>query len=152
MSYHKRTVAAGVRLSTLSLTVKHDGVKAVRRWIKSVLRDKANVAKVEFMLSHMSRKGGTGMAEDGMYDRVHVDEKWFYVMRDGARIYRRPDEEVPNPPRSPSKHFISKAMCLVAVARPRQLSNGPWFDGEDRYKASRWPCQCKAQGQEPCCW
>ncbi|CAN0370158.1 unnamed protein product [Discosporangium mesarthrocarpum] len=61
------------------------------------------------------------MVVDDMNDWVHADEKWFYVMRDGARIYLRPDEEVLNPPRSPRKRFISKVMFLVAMARPRQL-------------------------------
>ncbi|CAM9723594.1 unnamed protein product [Discosporangium mesarthrocarpum] len=76
------------------------------------------------------------MVVDDMYDWVHVDGKWFYVMKDGTRIYLRPDEEVPNPPRSPTKRFISKVMFLAAVARPRKLSNGAWlFDG----KIGIWP-------------
>ncbi|CAN0007329.1 unnamed protein product [Discosporangium mesarthrocarpum] len=66
---------------------------------------------------------------------MYVDEKWFYIVTDSARINLRSDEEVPNPPRSPSKPFISKVMCLIAVARPWQLSNGAWFDG----KTSIWP-------------
>ncbi|CAM9106729.1 unnamed protein product [Discosporangium mesarthrocarpum] len=75
------------------------------------------------------------MVVDDVYDRVHVDEKWFYIMRYGARIYRRPDEEVPIPLRSPSKRRSSKVIFLVVVARPQQLSNGAWFDG----KIGIWP-------------
>ncbi|CAN0007019.1 unnamed protein product [Discosporangium mesarthrocarpum] len=56
-------------------------------------------------------------------------------MKDEAKIYPRPDEEFPNPPRSPSKRFISKVMFLVAAARPRQLSKWAWLDG----KVGIWP-------------
>ncbi|CAM9425420.1 unnamed protein product [Discosporangium mesarthrocarpum] len=128
MSYRKWDVATEVPLSTLYLTMKRHGVNAVRRWIKSILSERAKVTRVGFVLRYVSRKGGTGMVVDDMYDWVHVDETWIHVMRDGARINLRSDEEVPNPPRSPSKRFISKVMFLVAVARPRKLSNGAWFD------------------------
>ncbi|CAM9540852.1 unnamed protein product [Discosporangium mesarthrocarpum] len=117
-SYRKWAVAVGVLLSMLYLTVKRDEVKVVQRWLKFVLCEKAKVTRVEFVLSHVYRKGGTGMVVDDMYEWVHVGETWFYVMRVGARIYLRPNEEVPSPPRSPSKRFISKVMSLVAVARP----------------------------------
>ncbi|CAM9747479.1 unnamed protein product [Discosporangium mesarthrocarpum] len=100
-SYRKWAIAAGMPLSTLYLTVKCDGVKVVRRWIKSFLSEKAKVTRVEFVLSYVSRKRGTGMVVD-MYDWVHVDEKGFSVMRDGARIYLTPDGEVPNPLGAPA--------------------------------------------------
>ncbi|CAM9521004.1 unnamed protein product [Discosporangium mesarthrocarpum] len=57
-----------------------------------------------------------------MHNWVLVYKMWFYIMRDGARIYLRPNEAVPTPPRNPSKHFISKVMFLMAVASPWQLS------------------------------
>ncbi|CAM9213819.1 unnamed protein product [Discosporangium mesarthrocarpum] len=100
-------------------------MKALWRWIKSVLSEKAEVTRVEFVLSHVSMKEETGIVVDDMYDWVHVGKKWFYVMRDGARIHKRPDEEVPNLPRSPSKRFISKVMFLAAVPRPRIYPVGP---------------------------
>ncbi|CAN0183123.1 unnamed protein product, partial [Discosporangium mesarthrocarpum] len=128
-SYRKWAVAAGVPLSTPYLTVKRDVVKAVRRWIKSVLSEKVKVKRVEFVLGHVSRKGGTGMVVDDMYDGVHVDENWFYVTRDGARTYPRPDEDVPSPSRSPSKRFISKVMFLVAVAGPQRVQERRNWDG-----------------------
>ncbi|CAN0086213.1 unnamed protein product [Discosporangium mesarthrocarpum] len=75
------------------------------------------------------------MAVDDTYEWVHVDEKCLSVVRNGARIYSMPGEEVANHPRRPGKCFISKVMCLVAVARPWQLSNGAWFNG----KIAIWP-------------
>ncbi|CAM9311614.1 unnamed protein product [Discosporangium mesarthrocarpum] len=83
----------------------------------------------------MHRKGGTGVVVDDMYDWVYVDEKLFYVMKDGTRIYLHPEEDAPKPPRAQSKRFITKVMFLSSVARPRMISDGVWFDG----KIGVWP-------------
>ncbi|CAM9457039.1 unnamed protein product [Discosporangium mesarthrocarpum] len=56
-------------------------------------------------------------------------------MKDGKKIYLQPDEEVPKPPKASNKRFILKMMFLAAVARPRKLFNGVWFDG----KIGIWP-------------
>ncbi|CAN0444861.1 unnamed protein product [Discosporangium mesarthrocarpum] len=70
-----------------------------------------------------------------MYDCVHVDEKGFYVMKDGRGIYLHPEEDAPKPPRAQNKRFITKAMFLAAMARPRMISDGVWLDG----KIGIWP-------------
>ncbi|CAM9119586.1 unnamed protein product [Discosporangium mesarthrocarpum] len=70
-----------------------------------------------------------------MYDWVHVDEKWFYVMKDGRGIYMHPEGVAPKPPMAQNKRFITKVMFLAAVARPRMISDGVWFDG----KIGIWP-------------
>ncbi|CAM9999197.1 unnamed protein product [Discosporangium mesarthrocarpum] len=77
----------------------------------------------------MHRKGGTGVVVDDMYDRVHVNEKLFYVM-DGRGIYQHPEEDAPKPPRAQNKRFITKVVFLAAVARPRMIFDGVWFDGK----------------------
>ncbi|CAN0127046.1 unnamed protein product, partial [Discosporangium mesarthrocarpum] len=85
--------------------------------------------KVGFALSHVHRKGGTGVVVDGMYDWGHVDEKWFCVMKDGRGIYLYPEEDASKRPRAQNKRFITKVMFPAAVARPRMISDGVWFDG-----------------------
>ncbi|CAM9921927.1 unnamed protein product, partial [Discosporangium mesarthrocarpum] len=70
-----------------------------------------------------------------MYDWVHMDEKWFYVMKDGRGIYLHPEEDAPKPPRAQNKRFITKMMFLAAVARPRMIFDGVWYDG----KIGIWP-------------
>ncbi|CAM9204100.1 unnamed protein product [Discosporangium mesarthrocarpum] len=135
MSHRRWAVDVGVPLSTLYLSMKHDRVKAVRRWIKSILSEKAKVTRVESVLGHMSRKGGTGMAVDDMYKLVHVDEKWFDFMRDRARKYLRPDEELPNPPRSPSKHLSARSCFLQLWLGPDSYPIRSGFDG----KICIWP-------------
>ncbi|CAM9448853.1 unnamed protein product [Discosporangium mesarthrocarpum] len=83
----------------------------------------------------MHRKGGTGVVVDDMYDWVHVDENWFYVMKDGRGIYLHPEEDAPRPPRAQNMQVMTKVMFLTAVARPRMISVGVWFDG----KIGIWP-------------
>ncbi|CAN0430596.1 unnamed protein product [Discosporangium mesarthrocarpum] len=83
----------------------------------------------------MHRKGGARVVMDDMYDWVHVDEKWFYVMKDRRGIYLHPEEDAPKPPRAQNKRFMTKVMFLAAVARPRMISDGVWFDD----KIGIWP-------------
>ncbi|CAN0508370.1 unnamed protein product, partial [Discosporangium mesarthrocarpum] len=56
-------------------------------------------------------------------------------MKDGRGIYLHPEEDAPKPPRAQNKQFITKVMFLAAVARPRMISDGVWFDG----KIGIWP-------------
>ena len=69
-----------------------------------------------------------------MYDVVHVDEKWFYITEENMTVYLAHDE--PEPERHcKSKRYIGKIMFLCAVARPRLLPDGTWWDG----KIGIWP-------------
>ncbi|CAN0446350.1 unnamed protein product [Discosporangium mesarthrocarpum] len=83
----------------------------------------------------MHRKGGTGVVVDDRYHWVHVDEKWFYVVKDGRGIYLHPEEDAPKPRRAQNKRFITKVMFLAVVARPRMISDGVRFDD----KIGIWP-------------
>ncbi|CAN0493412.1 unnamed protein product, partial [Discosporangium mesarthrocarpum] len=56
-------------------------------------------------------------------------------MKDGRGIYLHPEEDAPKPPRTQNKRFITKVMFLVAVARPRMISDGVWFG----VKIGIWP-------------
>ncbi|CAN0292894.1 unnamed protein product, partial [Discosporangium mesarthrocarpum] len=109
---------------------KRVGATKHKRWVKPVLSDKQKRDRVGFALSHMHKKGGTRVVVDDMYDWVHVDEKWFYMMKDGRGIYLHPEEDSPKLPRAQNKRFITKVMFLAAVARPRMISDGVWFDGQ----------------------
>jgi len=69
-----------------------------------------------------------------LYNEIHVDEKWFYVCRDGESYICCSDEDPPERKVGHKSH-ITKVMFLCAQARPRQLSNGTWWDG----KIGIWP-------------
>jgi hypothetical protein len=68
-------------------------------------------------------------------DKVHIDEKWFYLCKDGEKYILVDDEE---PPERYVKHknFIGKVMFLCAQARPRwdPTTHSMW-DG----KLGIWP-------------
>ncbi|CAN0301343.1 unnamed protein product, partial [Discosporangium mesarthrocarpum] len=110
---------------------KRVGARKHKRWVKPVLSDKQKRDRVGFALSHVHGK----VVVDDMYDWVHADDKWFYVTKDGRGIYLHPEEDAPKPPRAQNKRFITKMMFLAAVARPRMISDGVWFDG----KIGIWP-------------
>ncbi|CAM9706393.1 unnamed protein product [Discosporangium mesarthrocarpum] len=126
---------SGIPLSSLWRLCKRVGARKHKRWVNPVLSDKQKRDRVDFALSHMHRKGGARVVMDDMYDWVHVDERWFYVMKDGRGIYLHPEEDAPKPLRAQNKRFITKVMFLAAVARPRMIFDVVWFDG----KIGIWP-------------
>ncbi|XP_057517823.1 uncharacterized protein LOC130798740 [Amaranthus tricolor] len=66
----------------------------------------------------------------GMYDFIHIDEKWFYLTKKTQRVYLAHKENIPYRAGKSSK-FIPKAMFLGAVARPRWNQYGQCtFDGK----------------------
>ncbi|CAM9877433.1 unnamed protein product, partial [Discosporangium mesarthrocarpum] len=75
--------------------VQAGGSEEAQTGVKPVLSDKQKRDRVGFALSHLHRKGGARVVVDDMYDWVHVDEKWFYVMKDGRGIYLHPEEDAP---------------------------------------------------------
>ncbi|CAN0099904.1 unnamed protein product [Discosporangium mesarthrocarpum] len=83
--------------------LQEGGARKHKRWVKPMPSDMHKHDRVGFVLSHMHRKGGTGVVVDEMYGWVHVDEKWFYVMKDGMGVYLHPEEDAPKPPRAQNK-------------------------------------------------
>ncbi|CAM9413340.1 unnamed protein product, partial [Discosporangium mesarthrocarpum] len=75
--YRKWAAKAGVPFSSLWRLCKR---------VKPTLTDKQRVDWVGFVLSHLHRRGGSGVLVYDMFDWVHVDEKWFYPMKDGGKI------------------------------------------------------------------
>jgi hypothetical protein len=53
-----------------------------------------------------------------MFDRIHVDEKWFYVTKTASKFYLAAGEAELHRT-CKSKSFITKVMFLVVVDRPR---------------------------------
>jgi hypothetical protein len=54
----------------------------------------------------------------GQYDKVHPDEKWFCMSKDGERYLLVDDEEAPTR-WVRHKKYMTKVMFLCALARPR---------------------------------
>jgi hypothetical protein len=128
---HKRTsvrstsYALNVSKSTLHRALKSGVIRRHSNAIKPYLKEENKRARLQFCLSMLDP---TSLPHDptfvGMYNMVHIDEKWFYRTKKSENYYLLPDEE--DPIRAcKSKNFIEKVMFLTVVARPR-------FDAQKR--------------------
>ena len=113
--------------------IHHDKVmKPNSNTLKPVLTEENKVARVEFCLQE---KRGEGNLYNDFYDRVHVDDKWFYLTRVYQRYYLVDGEDGPHRTISHKNH-IPKVMFLCAIAHPHfDSSRNQWFDG----KIGMWP-------------
>ena len=65
-----------------------------------------------------------------MEDLIHIDEKWFYLMKDGQHFIIAVDKAEPYR-HVQQQSFLMKIMFLCVVARPRYDTNkNAWFDGK----------------------
>ena len=131
-----RALASGLEISKSHLhrMIKLEGVLVPHSsTLKPKLTEYSKLERVEFCLSER-RDDDQGMYRD-MYNRVHVDEKWFYITKVKDRYYLVPGEEAPERTTSHKSH-VPKVMFLCAVARPRyDPGRNQWFDG----KVGMWP-------------
>ena len=68
-------------------------------------------------------------------DLIHINEKWFYLTKDGQCFIIVADEAEPYR-HAQHKLFLTKIMFLCAVARPRyNMNKNAWFHG----KIGLWP-------------
>ena len=91
------------------------------------------MSRMELALSFVD-KNNTSKSEN-IEDLIHIDEKWFYLTKDGQRFIIAVDEEEPYR-HVQHKSFLMKIMFLCAVARPKyNTRKNAWFDG----KIGIWP-------------
>ena len=119
----------GVALSTVQRMLLHRDVRCVHTSsLKPTLMEENKMSRMELALSFID-KNNTSKFKN-MEDLIHIDEKWFYLMKDGQRFIIGADEE------EPYRHvrhrsFLTKIMFLCAVAMPRyDTRKNTWFDGK----------------------
>ena len=108
--------------------------------LRPALTDENKLARVYFAIKEINETCCAQVSVDGlcyknMLDRIHVDEKWFYITKDAQGYYLAIDEEPPVQ-RCSSKAHMTKVMFLCALGRPRwnHTTNSMW-DG----KIGMWP-------------
>ena len=96
--------------------------------LKPILIEENKCARFEMALSFRN-PANLGQYQD-MRDRIHIDEKWFFLTRAKERYLLHHGEK--NPKRCVKhKSHITKVMFLCAVARPRfNTSLNAWWDGK----------------------
>ena len=119
--------------TTLHRIMQDEGVlKRKKVYLKPKLSDHHKVWRMEYCLAHEDPQTPGFFTE--CLDRVHVDEKWFHMMTDGRCFILTKDEEDPYH-HCQHKSYIGKVMFISAVARPRKLQNGEYWEG----KIGIWP-------------
>jgi hypothetical protein len=136
-----RSTAHGVdvpRSTFHRLMVKEGVAVAHTSSVKPILNEDNKLARVHFALSRIEERTINGRHgemkyKDDMYD-ISVDEKWFDLTKETLRYYLAPGEAPPER-RCKHKSHIDRIMFLSAIARPRKLPDGSWWDG----KLGIWP-------------
>ncbi|CAN0272286.1 unnamed protein product [Ascophyllum nodosum] len=116
----------GIPQQTLQRNLKKLGMRAASRFLKPFLTESGRARRLAWALRWVrdahTGTGGTGSGQrvfDTMDNVVMVDEKWFFIKKQGQRYYLGQREELPTH-RVQHKSHIKKVMFLAAVARPRR--------------------------------
>ena len=133
-TYCSTAKAMGVTLSTVQRMLLHRDVCRVHTSsLKPTLTEENKMSRMELALSFID-KNNTSKFKN-MEDLIHIDEKWFYLTKDGQRFIIVADKEEPYR-YVQHKSFLMKIMFLCAVARPRyDMNKNAWFEGKIRI----WP-------------
>jgi hypothetical protein len=112
---------------------KEEKIRAHTMSLKPKLNDDHLLNRLYHCISKIDRntvQAATGMKYKTMYNEVHVDEKWFYLVRDGGRYYLAADEDPPDAIAVRHKSHITKVMFLCALGRPQyNHTTRQWFTG-----------------------
>ena len=116
-TYRSTAKAMGVALSMVQQMLLHQDVWHIHMSsLKPTLTEENKMSRMELALSFVD-KNNTSKFEN-MEDLIHIDEKWFYLTKDGQRFIIVADKEEPYR-HVQHKSFLMKIMFLCAVARPR---------------------------------
>ena len=116
----------GIPRATLGRALKLGLLKTTKSHIKPILTPENKATCVAYCLSNLDQQN----CFLPMFNRVDIDEKWFYLTQINTRYILVPGEK---PPHRAARHknHIPKAMCLTAMARPRKDPvTGVWWDGK----------------------
>ena len=133
-TYRSTAKAMGVALSTVQRMLLHRNVCHIHTSsLKPTLTEENKMSRMELALSFID-KNNTSKFKN-MEDLIHIDEKWFYLTKDGQCFIIAADKEEPYR-HVQHKSFLMKIMFLCAVARPRyNMNKNTWSDG----KIGIWP-------------
>ena len=133
-TYCSTAKAMGVSLNTVQrMLLERDVCRVHMSSLKPTLMEENKMSRMELALSFIDNNNTSKF--EHMEDLIHIDEKWFYLTKDGQHFIIAGDEEEPYR-HVQHKSFLMKIMFLCAVARPRYDTNkNAWFDG----KIGIWP-------------
>ena len=127
----------GVSVGTLHVFKTNKVLKRHTSCLKPSLNEDNKITRVQYALEEVNITSLTNNVYTfkDCYDRIHIDEKWFYMTRDQQGYYLGIGEEEPKR-NVQHKGHITKVMFLCAQARPRfNTATNSWWDG----KLGIWP-------------
>jgi hypothetical protein len=123
----------GVSKTTMIRMIKEKQINTYMMPLKPKLNDGHCSKRLYHCLSKIDQNtltGVSGLKYKAFCNEVHVDEKWFYLVRDNARYYLTPNKPLPHTKTVQHKSHIMKVMFLCALARPQyNNTTRQWFDG-----------------------
>jgi hypothetical protein len=103
--------------------------------LKPTLKDENQVHRFMFAVDKIKAMGRVPTF-DGQYNKVHIDEKWFFLSKAGKKYILVDGEEAPEHTMRHKKYYMAKVMFLCAIARPRwDPHKSCMWDG----KLGMWP-------------
>ena len=137
--HHRKTYcstakAMGVSLKKVQrMLLQQDVCRIHTSSLKPTLTDENKVSRMVLALSFINRNNTSTF--ENTEDLIHIDEKWFYLTKDGQCFIIVADEDEPCR-HVQHKSFLTKIMFLCVVARTRYDTNkNAWFDR----KIGIWP-------------
>ena len=123
----KLVMSMGVSKTTVHCWIVASMIRVHCNLLKPILTEENKHVRFEMALSFRD-PANLGQYQD-MRDRIHVDEKWFFLTREKERYLLHHGEKNPKHCIKHKSH-ITKVMSLCAVARPWfNTSLNAWWDG-----------------------
>ena len=123
----------GVSKTTVQHWIVASTIREHSNLLKPILREENKLAR-SLMANHFRDRQDPSKYQD-MRDRIHLDEKWFFLTQETEWYLLLLDEKNPKHCVKHKSH-ITKVMFLCAVARPCfNPSANSWWDG----KLGIWP-------------
>jgi hypothetical protein len=110
--------------NTTAYRLKEEGViRRHRSFLKPKLNDNHRIARIDYCLAMRDPHDPSRFSN--MFNKVHVDEKWFDEDEDGRIIILAEGEDPPDRSTRHKSH-ITKVQFICAQARPRMVNGVMW--------------------------
>lgn len=133
-AYNKKS-SVHLSRSTLFRYCIEIGFYNVDSYLKPSLTREQMLKRVEFVLTKLERDSHGNWTFIQLKNVIHVDEKWFFLVKMCRKIRMYPGDDYPGDDTVHHKSHIPKIMFLAAVGSPHQKPDGTNFDG----KIGIWP-------------
>ena len=121
-------MAVGVPKSTIHRHLRATGGRKGRIWIKPSLTPQQRRNRLRWVLEKVEVDGRIARFPD-FYHTVHLDEKWFTLVKDGEGVWIYEDEQRDAAPTVVHKSRVPKVMFIAAIGRPHRRPDNTLCDG-----------------------